>query len=109
MGAPIPTAAAAALAAAAAAVVLAAAAAALAATAAALAAAAAAQTVLHDAQTALGFDRPHIHYVTGEYLGVQIGRYMKTVSKNAKILPQITSQLFLHGPSNSQFINLPIT
>jgi hypothetical protein len=38
---------------------------------------------------ALGFVRPQIYYVTKEYLGVQIVRDVKTVSKNAKILPKI--------------------
>jgi len=37
---------------------------------------------------ALGFARPHIRYVTGDYLGVQIGWDVETVSKNVKILPQ---------------------
>jgi len=40
---------------------------------------------------ALGFARPHIHCVTGDYLGVQIGWDVETFSKNTKILPQIMS------------------
>ena len=69
--------------------------------------AAAAEAVLHDVQEGPRLCPASHPYVTRDYLGAQIGRDVKTVSKNTKILSHIMLQLFLHIPSNSQFINRP--